>query len=411
MTHEFEIPPTWSWRRLEDVARVIVSNVDKKIVPEELTVQLCNYTDVYYNRYIDSGVTLAPGSASDREMKRFQVRVDDVLITKDSEDRHDIAVPALVTEELPGVLCGYHLAIIRPKNGQLDGGFLSALLQCHRTRHLFSRLANGVTRFGLTVEAIEHVRFPLPPFPEQQSISQIVQSCDRGAAAVERLIEKKGVRKRALMQRLLTGKVRFPEFSEPWKTYRLAQLLKPRKEKQTEDADTPLYSLTIEKGVTPKTERYDRGFLVSQERDKEYKRVEPKDIVYNPSNLRWSAIGISREEGVVLVSPIYEVLSLSDSKRFNINFVYHLLSSPRQIRIFTAYGEGTLIERIAVKLKDFLSVPVSIPDLAEQNKIAAALNAADREVDLLRRELEFLGKQKRGLMQKLLTGEKRVKGA
>ena len=166
--------------------------------------------------------------------------------------------------------------------------------------------------------------------------------------------------------------------------------------------------MTIEDGVTPKSERYDRSNLVSNKAEKLYKVVHPSDIVYNPSNLRWGAVGISKENKAILVSPIYEVLYVRESQH-EVRFLFYLLSSPRQIQIFSTYGEGTLIERIAVKVNAFLSVPIFLPILSEQTRIAAVLLTCDREIELLRRKEIALREQKKGLMQKLLTGEVRVK--
>lgn len=411
MTPEFEVPPTWSWKRLGDVARVILSNVDKKIDPQERPVRLCNYTNVYHNRYIDSSLTLAPGSASDREARRFQVRVGDVLITKDSEDRHDIAVPALVIEELPGVLCGYHLAIIRPKNGQLDGGLLSALLQCHRTRHLFSRLANGVTRFGLTVEAIEHARFPLPPFPEQQSMSQVIRSCDRVAAAVECLIEKKILHKRALMQQLLTGKRRFTELAKPWRTVRIGDVLKAVSRSVGWDDHHTYRQVIVRRwagGVVPREEL--RG---DQIKVKKLNVVREGDFLISHIQSAYGAMAVVPPEfDGFHVSDLYTALVSRDPSKFDTRFFGYLGQTRWMWHQAYLASNGFFAERLRLNFNptDFLKRHINVPPtVEEQQKIVAVLAAADRGIDLLRRELELLRKQKRGLMQKLLTGEKRVK--
>ena len=92
------------------------------------------------------------------------------------------------------------------------------------------------------------------------------------------------------------------------------------------------------------------------------------------------------------------------------DFLSQLLTSSRQIRIFATHAEGTLIERMAVKIECFKTISVKIPtDINEQKKIASVLNAVDREIELLCDKLESLKKQKKGLMQKLLTGKIRVK--
>src|SRR3989338_6675044 len=98
------LPPEWVATRLDAVADVMFSNVDKHTIEEEQLVRLCNYIDVYKNERIKGALKFMEASADLREIEKFQIRRDDVLATKDSEEADDIAISALVTEELPGVL-------------------------------------------------------------------------------------------------------------------------------------------------------------------------------------------------------------------------------------------------------------------------------------------------------------------
>jgi type I restriction enzyme S subunit len=119
-----EIPASWAIGRLKVVACVQLSNVDKKSVEGQTTVRLCNYTDVYYHAHLTLDLDFMVATATQDQVRRFSLRQGDVLITKDSESWTDIAVPAVVTRDLPGVLCGYHLAHIRPHQG-CHGAFLA----------------------------------------------------------------------------------------------------------------------------------------------------------------------------------------------------------------------------------------------------------------------------------------------
>jgi hypothetical protein len=99
---------------LSEVCEVRVSNVDKKSEPGELPVRLCNYTDVYKNDYITDDLEFMRATASRAEIAKFGLHVGDVIITKDSETPDDIGIPALVDSTSSDLLCGYHLAMIRP---------------------------------------------------------------------------------------------------------------------------------------------------------------------------------------------------------------------------------------------------------------------------------------------------------
>src|SRR5690606_8013416 len=102
---------------LEQAASIIVSNVDKKSNASEKSVRLCNYMDVYRLDRIEADGVFMAATATDAQIRKFGLRVGDVLITKDSEAPDDIAVPSLVVSTAPDLVCGYHLAIIRPKKG------------------------------------------------------------------------------------------------------------------------------------------------------------------------------------------------------------------------------------------------------------------------------------------------------
>ena len=181
-----QIPAHWTVGRVKDCAAVWLSNVDKKVVQGEPQVRLCNYTDVYYQERIDSGLDFMQATAKPEQVRRFSLRRGDVLITKDSETWTDIAVPAVVVEDLPGVLCGYHLALIRPKSHCL-GAFLGAAIGAVGLRDQYRISANGVTRFGLTGDAIRNGVLPLPPLEEQRAITSFLA---RETARIEELVAK-----------------------------------------------------------------------------------------------------------------------------------------------------------------------------------------------------------------------------
>ena len=129
-------------------------------------------------------------TAKQREVDKFLIYKGDVIITKDSETPADIAVPSYVSEELKNVLCGYHLALIRPYKNNLSGIFLSYLFSLERIQHRYYQLANGSTRFGLTAEVITDTPLPIPPLTEQKKISSILTSVDEKIEKKEKNFSK-----------------------------------------------------------------------------------------------------------------------------------------------------------------------------------------------------------------------------
>ena len=165
-------------------------------------------SDPIFSSYGASG---NPGAihatATPEQVRRFLLGVGDVVITKDSESWNDIAVPAVVAEDLTDVLCGYHLAQIKPRRG-LDGRFLARQFSAIGTQDQFHIAANGITSFGLGGNAIRTGLFPIAPVPEQRAIADFLDretaKIDELVADKERLIELLQEKRTALITRAVT---------------------------------------------------------------------------------------------------------------------------------------------------------------------------------------------------------------
>ena len=199
--------PEWRKVTLEDACEIIVSPVDKKTVDGELPVKLCNYTDVYYNNTIDSKIDFMTATAKPLEIEKFSLIEGDVIITKDSETPDDIGVPAYVKESIDNLLCGYHLAILRPKKHTI-GEYVCYVLISPRVKYDFYRFANGITRFGLTMESYQKIKISLPLLPEQKRIVNLLDTARKEVEVLKKLTEQYRTQKRGLMQKLLMGKWR-----------------------------------------------------------------------------------------------------------------------------------------------------------------------------------------------------------
>lgn len=200
----------WHFCRLKDVANIFASNVDKKTYDDGVQVRLCNYVDVYYNDRIVNELPFMEATASLQEIKKFQLKSGWVIATKDSESASDIGIAAYVEKNLPGVVCGYHLAILEPLN-DLDGLFLKYFLDCSETKNQLAQRATGLTRVGLGKNDFGTLRIQLPPLDEQVSIAQeITAECekiDRLGSQTDELIAKLQERRRALINSAVTGKI------------------------------------------------------------------------------------------------------------------------------------------------------------------------------------------------------------
>lgn len=182
-----QIPAHWETYRLKHISNVAFSNVDKHTKEEEIPVQLCNYVDVYYNDFITDELEFMRATASSGEIQRFGLQQGDVIVTKDSESWDDIAVPAYVPNALENIVCGYHLALIRPNKARVDGRYLFRAFSTFGIDDQFKMNATGVTRFGLGKYDLENSLFLVPPLAEQQAIADFL---DQETATFDTLIEK-----------------------------------------------------------------------------------------------------------------------------------------------------------------------------------------------------------------------------
>jgi len=170
-----EIPAHWNVALLKHVAEARFSGVDKHSHDHEIPVRLCNYTDVYKNDVITNDMDLMRATATDAEISRLTLQAGDVIITKDSETPDDIAVPAWVPLSLPGVVCAYHLGLLRPVTGKISGEFLFRTIGSARVAEQFHVLATGVTRFALSKHDVKNAVIPLPPVDEQATICRWIE--------------------------------------------------------------------------------------------------------------------------------------------------------------------------------------------------------------------------------------------
>ncbi len=203
-----EVPEQWDVRRLRNAAEMRVSNVDKHTKDDEQPVRLCNYVDVYKNDRIRERMAFMRATATSEEIERFRLETGDVLITKDSETWNDIGVPALVEERADDLICGYHLALLRPFHDRLSGDYLFRALQSTAVSYQFHVEANGVTRYGLSHAAIKSIWLPLPPLPEQAAIVRFLDHADRRIRryirAKQKLIKLLEEQKQAIIHRAVT---------------------------------------------------------------------------------------------------------------------------------------------------------------------------------------------------------------
>lgn len=159
----------------------------------------------------------------------------------------------------------------------------------------------------------------------------------------------------------------------------------------------PLYSLTIEDGITAKTERYERSHLVKKENS--YKVVRPNDYAYNPMNIRFGAVARHKGDIPVAVSGYYDIFTTVHEN--DLVFMDSFLTYGPMITYYNKVSTGSLVEKQRVHFSDFLEFSLALPPLEERKKIAEILSTQDKAIELQGRKIEELKRFKKGCLEKM----------
>lgn len=267
-------------------------------------------------------------------------------------------------------------------------------------KRLESQMTGSAGQKRVSADSISSYKIPLPPLAEQEKIAEILSTWDKAIDKQTQLIEKLELRKKGLMQQLLTGKKRLPGFTGEWKKVKAGLIFKSvsiRSNKQD-----ILLSATQEHGVIPRDMLESRVTMPTGDLSS-FKLVDVGDFVIS---LRSFEGGIEYSQYRGVVSPAYTVLK----KALDVNSAF-----------YKAYFKSNdFIQRLSVAVigirdgkqisySDFAYIKIPFPALQEQTAIANILSSCDEEIRLAQDKLAAMKEQKKGLMQVLLTGKKRVK--
>ena len=393
-----KLPNDWEVSKLSDVCEIKGGKRLPKgyeLQEHKNNIPYIRVADMYMGGICLDNIKYVPAEIADK-IKNYKISSKDLFIS--------VAGTLGIVGEVPEELDGANLTENADKlcNIKIDKKYLLNVLQSEviQTIILSEMTNNAQPKLALT--RIKEFLIPIPSIEEQEKIAEILSTWDSAIEKQEQLIEKKKEFKKGLMQRLLSGEVRFKEFNGKWVKVKLGEKFKERKETGFEDLE--LLAITTANGVVRRTE-IDIKDTSSEDKSK-YKRILPGDIGYNTMRMWQGVSGLSRYEGIV--SPAYTILKPVE----NIDSLYmsYLFKTPNVINLFYRYSQGLVSDTLNLKYENFKDIKVKISNnIEEQKKISEVLKTADKEIDLLEKELEALKLQKKGLMQRLLTGEVRVK--
>ena len=315
------------------------------------------------------------------------------------------------TQSEVGMIGSHRFPVYRPVNDRVDVDYLISYFLTKRGTDILEAASPGGAGRNKTLgqDRFLKSKIILPPIEEQQKIAAILTTQDRVIELKEKRLAGKQRQKKYLMQQLLTGKKRLPGFSGAWKNIKLCEVLSERKEKNIEQ-NLRICSVAVQKGVIDQIEHLGRSYAASDTSN--YSVAHYGDIIYTKSPTGDFLYGIVKQnllQETVAVSPLYGVFT---PMTFGLGYFLHTYF---QSAICAQNYLSPIVQKgakntINITNDTFISSKLYLPlDVEEQKAIADTFIAADREIDLLRQDIEQEKQKKKALMQLLLTGIVRVK--
>ena len=318
-----------------------------------------------------------------------------MIIADASEDYADIGKAIELINVNIDLVAGLHTILARDKSNKTATGFKGYLFLTDDLRKKIKINANGISVLGISKNNIANLDVRLPSKEEQEKISSFLRAIDKKIELLEKKYKNSLNLKNSILENLLNRTYSFKNSSKNWEEIKLSSILKERKEFADKKSNYPHVTLSKE-GILPKTEEYNRDFLVKDE-NKKYKVTHLNDICYNPANLKFGVITLNKF-GSAIFSPIYVTFEV---KNANTEFVAYNLIRSNFINKIRKYEEGTVYERMAVKPSDFLKGNILLPPLEEQEKISHILNNLNKQLILIQKEQELITSFKKSLLQKM----------
>ena len=429
-----DVPAHWRIEPLKWHCDVMPSNVDKKSAEGEQPVLLCNYTDVYYNDQITVALDFMKATASNSQIDRFTLRQGDVVFTKDSESPEDIAVSAFVPLDLPGIVCGYHLAIAR-SHRTLIGKFLKWYFDSQSAKAYFCVSANGLTRVGLSQYASDNLPLPLPSLREQENISAFLDHetarIDALVAEQQRLIELLKEKRQAVISHAVTkglnpdvpmkdsGVEWLGEVPAHWEVTKLSYITNRIGSGKTPSGGATAY---VTSGVPfiRSQNVHDQGLRLNDivyidgatDREMAWSRVKPLDVLIN---ITGASIGracqVPSEFGRANVNQHVCVIRLDKAEEVAdwVAWTMKATSTKEQVKV-----SQTGAAREGLNFQQLAGFYICMPSLKERRTISAFLKQETARIDALVKEgesvINLLQERRSALISAAVTGKIDVRG-
>jgi type I restriction enzyme S subunit len=407
-----EIPVDWGWGPAKHLVQSLqsgtsLSGEDRE--PERDEIALLKVSAVTSGKFLPAQAKAVSQDQSSR--LRLPVRKGQILVNRANGSARLVGTAVYVDQDCPNTYLPDKLWSVTHNSSTASDKFLAFVLSWEDfLKQVHDRSSGGTGMRNISSKAYLQIPIPLPPLPEQRRIADILSTWDRAIETLESLIAAKERRKQALMQQLLTGRMRLPGFTkDKWRKVRMSEILERVFRPIKWHADKPLSLVSLRRRCGGLFRRPD--MLGLEYKTQDLHELKTDDFLISKRQVSHGAWGIVPWdfEGSH-VSKEYAIFVNKDSRKLHMPFYAWLAQTPRMIRLARVASTGVHIEKLIFDPVVFLRESISIPPtIKEQQAIAAVLDTADRELTLHRQHLATLRTQKRGLMKLLLTGAVRTK--
>ncbi len=400
------IPDGWRYEELNTVitsleAGVSVNAEDRPKNADEIGV--LKVSAVTYGSFDPSAYKTVLPTEVDR-LTVFPKR-DSVIVSRANTSQL-VGASAYIDNDFPDLFLPDKLWQIRTSD-DYSTQWLSYVLASDVVRAHMSDRATGTSGSmkNISQDAFLSISILIPPLAEQRKIAAILSTWDEAITLTGQLIAALQRRKQALMQLLLTGAVRFPEFDEEWKVTELRELVEPisRTESVKPEAEYRLIGVRWYVAGVHIHEIRQGSEIITQL----LSRVQKNDILYNKMWVTKAAFGIAKEEHEGAYGTSEYPQFLAKPEKLDTGYIEYVFNDPTFQYQATTLCRGTT-GRARLNPSDFVRIKIDLPSVSEQKKIASLLQSCDEEIEIYSNYLSGLQSQKRGLMQQLLTGAVRV---
>ncbi len=329
--------------------------------------------------------------------KKARVKEGDIVLTIVGAGTGTVA---MVPSWLEGANLTQTTARIAIDGARASKEYCFQYLRSHLGHRLTYRNIKGGAQPGLNCGDIEKYPIALPSFAEQKAIAHVLGLVDRAIELNNKIIGRKELRKRWLMQNLLTGKKRLKGFTGQWTPCRLGDVTTNFSRRNKNLIDAEVFSVTNANGFVLQSDHFD-GKVAGDDLSG-YKIIKNSEFAYNPARINVGSIAYFENE-IGVISSLY--VCFRTTKDILDYYLFQFLGIAHTKHRINALGEGGV--RVYLWYELFSKIKIDLPPLEEQTAIAQILQTADKEIQLLKAKTEKLRQQKKGMMQQLLTGKKR----